>query len=254
MSIVLLREEDDDDYYHKLLYANGFFVCSIPVLCFSYYNIEKLEEFFHNLSEYSALIITSKHATYALEVVLKKINSSFSLPQNLYIYVVGKSTELYLQKLGLNSLGCDSGNADQLADYIIKRKNFHLKPLMFVCGNLARETIPDKLRNFGLIVETISCYKTIADDKFPEKISQFIKQYDIPNVIVFFSPSGVKFYFSEICKLCADFKRTKILSIGQHTADCIVSMNKKVDAIAKRPTPDSLLEAIQSVFDISSVT
>ena len=248
MNIVLLREEEENDSYHNLFLANGFSVCSIPVLSFTYYNIDKLEVFFRNLNGYSALIITSKRAVYALEIMLKNAHISVqTLPKDFFIYVVGKSTEICLQKLGLNSLGCDTGNATELAEFILKRKDYHFKPLLFACGDLARETIPVRLKSLGLTVETISCYKTVADTNFPEKFSLFIRQYNVPNVIVFFSPSGVKFYFSDIKKLCADFENTKIIAIGQYTADNILNIHTKVDAIVKKPTPDSLLETIQTL-------
>ena len=99
-------------------------------------------------------------------------------------FCVGEKTKSLLEQNGQKVIKM-AKYASELADFIVKNhKNdkFH-----FFCGNLRSDEIPSKLKENNIAYEEIQVYKTVL---IPKK---FERQFD---AILFFSPSGVKSYFS----------------------------------------------------------
>ena len=246
MNVLLLKESEENDKYHKCFHENGFpNVQSIPVLEFEYCNLEGLKLFSENFEQYSGLIFTSRRAIQAFALAVDKTQIEvISRSPDLNIYVVGRTSETCLDKLGLSSRGSDTGNAKELSEYIINENKNVVKPLMFACGNLARETVPTRLADAGIKCETISCYKTVPNKTFVEKLEEYYSKTK-PDVIGFFSPSGAEFYLSQIRQVIQNFSNTKLVAIGQYTGETLVKLNGHVDGIAMKPTPESLLEVVK---------
>ena len=95
-----------------------------------------------------------------------------------------------MRKLGLKTTGSACGNAELLAEEIVKCKRDTMyidsfvymimymiiiltdfsnqeksiiPPLLFPCGNLAREAMPQVLKGAGLRVHIVVCYNTTRD-------------------------------------------------------------------------------------------
>jgi len=252
MRILLLRDEEpENDKYHLLFNETGFDdVTSIPPLDFEYQNLAMLKEFVNRISDYAGLIFTSKRAINAFKLATDKtVIKSISEMTNFSIYVVGRSSEICLKELGLVSTGSHTGNAKELSAFIIeqyKSKQFE-KPLMFACGNLARETIPEKLTKNDIKCETISCYKTIPNENFLNSLKLYCDNSD-PSVIAFFSPSGAEFYLKQIKALTDGFDdNVKLVAIGQYTAEAIERLCQTVTGVANKPTPQDLLDTIKAI-------
>ena len=49
-----------------------------------------------------------------------------------------------------------------------------LKPLLFPCGNLRREELPELLNSAGLILYGITCYNTVAHTQCAKNITELI--------------------------------------------------------------------------------
>lgn len=253
MNILLLRKEEDEyDKYHLLLNKENRIknVTSIPVLDFEYNNFEKISDFVSKVEDYSGLIFTSRRAVTSFEKAATPDEIQI-VGKTLDVYVVGRTTGNCASQLGLDSKGSDTGNAKELSELIIKEQLNAEKPLMFLCGNLARETIPKRLTENSIPNESISCYKTIPDEKFEKQLKHYLDEYDTPDVVVFFSPSGVEFHESALKKMLPELGNTiKIACIGSYTSEVVAKLGFEVASVAEKPTPESLFEAIKEIDDL----
>lgn len=248
MRVLLLRKEEENDKYRsKFLESEDCDLAQIPVLNFATCNLDEVTGAIRSFSDKSGFIFTSKRA---VDIFVKCINSEITQKikdANYPIYVVGRSCEEPLINLGFQTQGRDTGNADELADLIILQSKEITKPLVFFCGNIARETIPKKLNQNDINFESIICYCTACNENFSALFSEYIKDGP-PDAIVFFSPSGVEFYFNEIEKLFENFADVKICCIGKTTESAILKLGNQVHGVAAKPNPESLLENINNMF------
>lgn len=116
-------------------------------------------------------------------------------------FCVGEKTKSLLEENGQKVIKMTE-YATELADYLAKNhKNdsFH-----FFCGNIRSYEIPSKLKENNITFEEIEVYKTTLN------LKKFERQFD---AVLFFSPSGVRSFFSEN-KLNA----AKAICIGKTTA------------------------------------
>jgi Uroporphyrinogen-III synthase len=250
MNVLLLRkEEDQDDKYHLRFQDPSIEnITSIPVLAFEYYNLELVRAFVETIERYSGMIFTSRRAITAFEQVTttEQLNRIKNLP-DFSIYVVGRATGNCISQLGFKSTGSETGNAQELSELIISEKQSTTKPLMFLCGNLARETIPRRLTESGIPNEFISCYKTVSDGDFKRNFELYLKQRK-PSVVVFFSPSGAEFHIEKIKNLMPNIgDNVKVACIGDYTSEQVSRLGIKVSGVASKPTPDDLFDTIQSI-------
>lgn len=49
-----------------------------------------------------------------------------------------------------------------------------LKPLLFPCGNLRREELPELLNSAGLVLHRITCYNTVAHTQCAKNITELV--------------------------------------------------------------------------------
>ena len=251
MNILLLRqEEDENDKYHLRFNKESFVknITSISVLAFEHNNLDKILEFVSKVDDYSGLIFTSRRAVTSLEKAVSPDEVEV-VGRTLDVYVVGRATADLSNQLGLTSKGSETGNAKELSELIIKERTGTDKPLMFLCGNLARETIPKRLTENSIPNESISCYKTIPDKKFKHNLKQYLNEFE-PDVIVFFSPSGVEFHKQTLRQMFPELgKALKIVCIGSYTSEAVVKLGFEVTGVAEKPTPDALFDVIKG-FDL----
>lgn len=252
MNVLLFRQEEEPhDKYHTRFGENSNInnVSSIPVLSFEFCNLDRVKSFIENIENYSGVIFTSRRAITAFQQTisdaeLQKVRSL----EDFCIYVVGLSSEECVKQLGLSSIGADTGNAKELAGVIINEQSTAIKPLMFLCGNLARETIPARLTQNKIPNECISCYKTVPDQQFEQNLRTYLANYQ-PNIVVFFSPSGAEFYFKKIRTLIAGFGNVKVVCIGDYTREALERLGQTVHSVAAKPSPDGLYDAVEKIMN-----
>lgn len=133
------------------------------------------------LSIQPTVVLTSKTAVQAW----MEISMLIKLDIKQYaVYCLALATQNLAIQYGLNIAGIAT-NASLLADVIVKDKSVHA--VTFICGNLRRNELTDKLRESGILVQEIETYLTIHS---PLKIEQTY------NGVLFFSPSAVDSFLS----------------------------------------------------------
>lgn len=164
-------------------------------------------------------------------------------------FCIGHSTELVArEQAGLvNILGTNSGNAKNLANFIVDsfKKDIN-KPLLLPCSDIARNTLPLILLENEIEVKKIVVYKTKAHDSLKESLCLSLKES--PDVLVFFSPSIVDNVILALDNEKSLLEKFKIIAIGPVTEQALVGAGIQVDGVAEKPEPKALTEIISRVF------
>lgn len=164
-------------------------------------------------------------------------------------FCIGHSTELAArEQVGLvNILGTDSGNAKNLANFIVTTfKKDIKKSLLLPCSDIARDTLPQILLENGIEVKKIIVYKTEAHDLLKETLELSLKKS--PDVLVFFSPSIVKNMMIALNNEKNILEKFKIIAIGPVTEQALMNVGIHVHGVAEKPDPQALTEIILQVF------
>ena len=247
-TVLLLKSPSDDDVkdkYQDILEKEGFSVQLVPVIEFNFINTQSLREKLSKSDEYSGIVFTSKRAVDAVNIALNDDREDIiSGWRKKTVFVVGVSTQEYVNTvLGLESVGEESGNADNLAQVITTRLNNN-ESLLFPRGNLARETITKKLTSHGLTVDDHICYETQPNSN----LDHLCQNLDTPSHIVVFSPSGAAASLHILEKTFRNhFQNIVIIAIGPTTEAEIVKLGFKVTVTLSKPTPEALVETLLSI-------
>ena len=241
IKIVLMRsQEEPADAYCERLKDLGEVHC-IPVLSFNFINLPQLCAYLASPQHWGGIIFTSKRAVEAVRLAVESQNLSTEWSAKS-CYVVGKATEKVASKLGFSCSGADSGNADKLAEKI-KHSYLSRLPLLFLCGNLRRDTLPSSLETNKIPYQNLTVYETVAWDGMKVKIDEYIDKFGLPSHIVYFSPSGYQLahhIWDKLMKTAG--KDVNVVAIGSTTATDMIGGRVLV---SKQPNPQALYEVIK---------
>ena len=227
-SVLLLRSAREPDPYVAALEEAGFTARCVPVLTFEMANRGALAERLRRPAAYAGLVLTSPRAVLALDGL------DLDAWQAVPTFVVGPATAEAAAQRGLSPVGEDAGHADALANHIVQRSLD--RPLLFLCGDRRRDTLPDRLEAACVALEELVVYRTIGDaGAFVHAVEQR------PDWVVFFSPSGV-----ETADVLAGPSWNRILkaAIGPTTAEALRDAGRTPAAVADAPTPEALADAL----------
>lgn len=151
------------------------------------------------------------------------------------IYCIGHKTKQLIEEyFGKNTIAGFADNAAELADRIIE--NEEPEEVIFFCGNLRRDELPDRLRKNQIAINEIIVYKTIAVNHTIEK------EYD---GVLFFSPSAVESFFKKNVLP----GRTVAFSIGNTTSESVRKYCSNKIITAKLPGKEELVEQATDYFN-----
>ena len=139
---------------------------------------------------------------------------------NLYS-IGGRTAQLLRQHFPSSTLKSEAPYGGMLAKKIILENP--RGQVVFFCGNIRRNELPDQLLKHGFSLDEITVYDTISTPQ------QLERKY---NGVLFFSPSAVESYFS----LNAPQPDQYFFAIGQTTAEAIRSFSK--ENVLFSPTTD----------------
>lgn len=187
-----------------------------------------------NLSEYSAVILTSKQAADHFFRMCNEMR--FAAYEDLKYFCVSESTAFYLQKYIVyrkRKIFYGRFTINDLMDVIKKhRKEKFLVP----CSNVHKQDITIALDAAEIDYKKAVIYKTVLSNLNGTPIENY-------DMIVFFSPSGIKSLFKNFPK----FKQsqTRIAAFGATTAEAVLKSKLKLDVQAPVPTAPSMTMAIE---------
>lgn len=191
-----------------------------------------------DISEYSAVIFTSRHAIDHFFRICEEMKLSIS--QDTKYFCVTEAVALYLQKFILYRkrkvfYGGDGSNKS-LFDVINKHKGN--ENFLYPCSeNQQDNEIVNWLKNNNCEFKTPYMYRTISND-----ITELFKKVSF-DIICFFTPSGVKSLFDNF----PSFKQngTFIGAFGMNTSKAIEEAGLKLHIKAPEPQVPSMVAALE---------
>lgn len=171
--------------------------------------------------EITTVVFTSMNAVEAVTTALDGMIPEWR------IYCMGQKTlELVAEYFGKNAVAGTAANASLLADEITSAAA-EIDSVIFFCGNIRRDELPQQLQANGIDVQEIVVYETITR---PHEITT---QYD---GVLFFSPSAVDSFFQKN-KLP---EHSVVFAIGDTTASTVKKYSNNRIITAAAPGKDAL--------------
>jgi uroporphyrinogen-III synthase len=167
----------------------------------------------------NTLLFTSQNA---VEMILK--HPECEALKTKKTFCVGLKTKALLEDNGFQ-VEAYTGYAEDLAEIITLV--YADTSYTFFSGNLRRDTLPEKLKEAGIIFNEIKVYETVVTS---QKINSN------PEGILFFSPSGVESYLKE-----NEIKNEICFCIGTTTAETLENRNIKNIVIANQPSVENVI-------------
>lgn len=147
--------------------------------------------------------------------------------------------------------------------FLIIGKSEYEKPFLFPHGNLKTDTLSRELGQYGISMEDVLVYDTVANAEIEKEIVEVTNNYqNSPEYIVFFSPSGLNSSIYFLKKL-PDFDNVKVvrlrkrifqrmsaifffqlIALGPTTELAMKEQGLKVYGVSKNPTPNDVLNLI----------
>ncbi len=173
-------------------------------------------------TEEAVVVFTSMNAVEAVTGLLEE-----QVP-DWQIYCMGNTTEQLVKKyFGEASIAGTARDASELAELIIETGD--CEELIFFCGNIRRDELPQKLRKAGIGVSEIIVYETEALHH------RLQKKYD---AVLFFSPSAVESFFHDN----KPSEKTVLFAIGNTTKQCIEKYCRNTVIVGNMPGKENLVE------------
>lgn len=243
---LLKSSEESDGRYSDALARAGLSAVVVPTLSFKWCNEAVLQDALQKPQDHSGIIFTSQRAVEAVaEIYLMLIAGIHHQWSEKKIFVIGEATKMAVQKhLKLPCIGQESGNAQQLAPIIIRETKPFDKPLLYPCGNLGRDELPKLLAQQDRDFRALTSYETKPHPQLRQTVQKLTTTGKTPHIVVFFSPSGVKFGLPVFHDLGVDLTGVKVVAIGPTTNTALVEEKQPVSGVCPSPSPDGLMHVL----------
>jgi uroporphyrinogen-III synthase len=245
--IIVSRAKEQAGSLSQLLEAQGAEVVEIPFIeirpAQSY---EALDKAIENLLNYDWLILTSVNGVKALFSRLEKQGKSEADLLHLKVVAIGPATRKAIEKHGIP---VDVMPEEYVAEAVVEELRGQVKGerVLLVRAKVARDVIPNALRELGARVHVMEAYETVVPESSRTAILEALRSAKRPFAITFTSSSTVK-NFVEL--IGADNLKSELLngvrlaSIGPVTSATLREFDLPVDIEAKEYTVSGLAEAI----------
>ena len=188
-----------------------------------------------NLSEHSAVILTSKTAVDHYFRIAEEMR--FSVPDSMKYFCISEAIAYYLQKYVAYRKRKIFHGRQTIVDLVDTLKKHKKEKFLLPCTDILRDKIPATLIENSINYTKAILYRTVASDLSDlENVS-----YDM---LVFYSPGGIE----SLLKNFPDFRQDKtvIAAFGPTTANAIVNNRLRLDLHAPQPNAPSMTGAIEN--------
>lgn len=187
-----------------------------------------------NLVDYTSIILTSRSAIDHYFRICEEMR--VQMPQDTKYFCTSEAIALYLQKYiqyRKRKVFYGTGRQASLLELLKKHKN---ENFLFPCSDVRKDDIPNFLEENGMAYSEAKIYRTVVSDL--SDLEDIF--YDM---IVFFSPSGIKSLFENF----PDFKqnKTRIAVFGPTTKKAAEDAGLRIDVQAPNPETPSMTMAIE---------
>lgn len=112
-------------------------------------------------------------------------------------------------------------------------------PVLYPCGDLRRDELPARLRDEGVEVDELVCYRSVLAGEAAARHAA-----ERAGVLIVASPSVADL----LARACPAGLRPHLVAVGPTTAAAARASGWRPDAVAKRPTVDALAACVRTVL------
>lgn len=187
-----------------------------------------------NILDHTAVIMTSRSAVDHYFRMCQEMR--VTVPETMKYFCISESTAFYLQKYVLYRKRKIFHGKQTIADLMVVVKKHKEEKYLLPCSDISKEEIADKLDEQKIKYTKAVMYRTVCSD-----LSDLANvNYD---VLVFFSPSGIKSLLKNFPKFKQN--KTRIACFGPATAQTVKESRLKLDIFAPNPKAPSMTMALE---------
>lgn len=167
------------------------------------------------------------------------------------VAAIGRATATRLRQLGISvDLVPRLASAQSLLDEL--PMDLEGESFLIPRGNLARETLPEGLRQRGARVETVTVYRTVVPATVPQNVLDRLLNGAV-DLVMFTSPSTVENLQGLLDAPLADvLRRCAVAAIGSTTADFLRNMGIPVHVQPPDASAASFASAAAAHFETAN--
>ncbi|MDO4412790.1 uroporphyrinogen-III synthase [Cutibacterium sp.] len=227
--VVVPRDDPHDKFVTTLKQAGYGVIHKALTRTVTLPDADKLSD--PNLWQADWLVITSKTTVGLLPVPLPN--------PSIRVAAVGSATARALTKRGI---AVDFVPQDHSGAGLVRQWPGGAARVLLPVSQLAAATVPEGLTKAGCTVNRLEVYTTNAVAELPEVIAQ-----SWPSVgVVIVTASSVGRALIDLVEPYG-WRRQKLVALGKPTAKTLEELGHPADAVASSPTPESVLEAVESL-------
>lgn len=187
-----------------------------------------------NISDFTAVILTSRNAVDHFFRLCEELR--ITVPDSMKYFCLSESTAYYLQKYVVYRKRKIFHGKQRIADLEDVLKKHKDEKFLLPCSDILKQEIPDTLDKFEIDYTRALMYRTVCSDLSDLKDVNY-------DVLVFFSPSGIKSLFQNF----PEFKQnaTRIAVFGTTTANAAKDAGLNINIAAPMPEAPSMTMALE---------
>jgi len=207
-----------------------------------------LDDALNHISRYDGLIFTSVNGVRFFFQRLKETRQDIRNLKDLRVYTIGPKTAEAVSDLGICvDIVPEDFVAESLLESIGKEK-ISGQRFLIPRAAVAREILPQKLREMGAKVDIAPAYQTVLPKQKSDAFLRRLQSGEI-DVLTFTSSSTVTNFLTLTGEnLLEEIKKTRIACIGPITAETAKKAGLNVDIMPQEYTVASLIEAIEDHY------
>jgi len=187
-----------------------------------------------NILDHTAVIMTSRSAVDHYFRMCQELR--ITVPETMKYCCISESTAFYLQKYVLYRKRKIFHGKQTIADLMVVIKKHKDEKYLLPCSDIHKEEIAEKLDEQKIKYTKAVMYRTVCSN-----LSDLANvNYD---VLVFFSPSGIKSLLKNFPKFKQN--KTRIATFGSTTALAVKEARLKADICAPNPKAPSMTMALE---------
>ena len=248
-TLVITRPEKQSESFMSGLLERGADPFLFPVIeTVAPDDWKPLDDALQQLDRYDGLIFTSVNGVKFFMRRLKEIGKDVRELKGLRLYTIGPKTEQSVNALGIT---VDVVPEDFVAESLVTsmgKENLKGKRFLLPRAAVAREILPNQLREQGAFVDVAPAYQTTRPQTDTQELIRRLKEGSI-HAITFTSSSTVRHFMQSIGEeLRPQLEKTAIACIGPVTAKTAEKAGLKVNIMAEEYTIDGLIAALEKHF------
>ncbi|HCG99133.1 MAG TPA: uroporphyrinogen-III C-methyltransferase, partial [Actinobacteria bacterium] len=246
--ILVTRAKEQAGAFTDLLADLGGQAIEIPTIKIadpdSFDALDRALERLENGSGYDWIIFTSANGVEYFIERMKNLDKDIRILAGSKIAVIGPATARAVKKLLMNiEIMPKEFVAEGLIDEF-DREGVEGKSILIPRAKVARNILPDTLRQMGAEVDVAEAYQTVLENAAALRIKELLAE-GVIDIATFTSPSTIdnfaKLVGSDLQRLIDGLA---IAVIGPVTADAVKKLGLNVDIVAGEYTIPGLVEAI----------